>query len=106
MASAKEKQAFIDSLGEITIFVSVETIAGLPSKLFIAGVFLTIYMVTQIWWAGGIVFGIGWFVVMYGIHADDDKALSLWVGAMTGAVDTYLAGEASPCLELKIIEDD
>jgi hypothetical protein len=55
---------------------------GLPGPLFFGGLALSGAFAFLLPWFVGVLFGIVYFMAMYGIHTNDPKALTAWVEAL------------------------
>lgn len=70
-----------DALRDSSVINDDGLLFGLPSTIFIGGVALSIVFIFMLHWAVGAVFGVVYFLAMYGIHEEDPKALRGWMNA-------------------------
>lgn len=69
------------SLRHIQVFNDVQTIVGIPARLFWGGFIFTVICALQLPLFASVLFALLYFPVMYEIHKDDPHALSGWVKA-------------------------
>ena len=70
------------ALATFSVFARNETFLGLPSRVFVMGLTITLTVMTMWYWLAGIVFGFLFFYGMYQIHQKDPKAFEVWVRAL------------------------
>ncbi|AUZ86188.1 hypothetical protein [Methylophaga nitratireducenticrescens] len=86
------------------IFTSVNTISGIPSGLFIAGLLgsIAVYFLFKSFFVA-ICVGAAYFILMYSIHKDDVRALKIWLACFR---DKTLVWEAGRSKRINLIFTD
>jgi type IV secretory pathway VirB3-like protein len=82
----------------LKVFITTDNLFGLPIKVFVTGLVLTITITFMLHWIPGILFGSVFFYGMYSIHEKDEKGFEVWRKALvrsyhnkTGQWDTALS---------------
>lgn len=92
MASSYQDKDSDLAFRNVKVFTLQGEIMGLPSKLFIMGLGLTLMFGFVVrWWSAPLV-AIAFFVPMYQIHKDDPLALEIWRRAMYRHCNYWQAG--------------
>lgn len=72
----------IKSFLNIRAFTRQDLIMGLPAKIFVAGLTLSMTLGIALHWWAALLTAMGYFPVMFTIHREDPQALSLWIRAL------------------------
>lgn len=96
--------AFIASLREVKVFVTDESVLGIPTKLAYFGALFILYL--AFFFSIGLAFVISliYFPTMYLIHKADRDAAILWASILRQP-DAYISTHDNILKEIMILED-
>lgn len=79
------------ALAEVKILSGIDTVYGLPRKIFIFTIGMGVIGIYAMHWFIGLIFAGAVMGVMFSIHADDPRAVDVWLRAFRRA-DRWSAG--------------
>lgn len=85
-----------DELGvkNANVFLTVDTILGMPSSIFMVGLLvpILIYFITKSFLLT-LLIGTCYYIIMFSIHKDDVHAFKIWKALLTSKTNTWFCGK-------------